>query len=42
MQVLFSLMAIGAFCVVAAIIETMMGSGSSTQGLKQNKRNRLK
>jgi hypothetical protein len=42
MQVLFSLMAIGAFCVVAAIIETMMGTGSSTQRLKNNQRKRLK
>lgn len=42
MQILLSLMAIGAFCVVAAIIETIMGSGSSAQGLKNHKRDRLK
>jgi hypothetical protein len=38
MQLLLSLMAIGAFCVVAAIIETMIGTTSSTQRLKPDKR----
>jgi hypothetical protein len=42
MELLLSLMAIGAFCVVAVIIETMIGTTSSTKRLKQNKHRRLK
>ncbi len=39
MQLLLSLMAISAFCVVAAIIETIIGTTSSTQRLKPEQRN---
>ena len=40
MQVILSFMAIGAFCIVAAIIEAMIGNEpSSAHRLKRNKRN---
>ncbi|HEY9902997.1 MAG TPA: hypothetical protein V6D43_11305 [Candidatus Sericytochromatia bacterium] len=42
MQLMLSLMAISAFCVVAAIIEAMLASlPSSAPRLKHNKRDRL-